>query len=197
MLKTDITKTQEWKSIVRQIRNVERKTDYKTLDAARKANTRNGFSLANRNRGEVVFLGKKHYKLVKKLAKLAKGELYLGGGVYAIEVKAPSGVVSIDTDVIEYNQRRCTTDGIVRWLVDDIRDKLPNVDIEVLGRYHNGLEIRLGEFIVQAIFDSKNLFTFYLDGVEREFFLLLDMIQEEHEEALEEFRASFSVWSCL
>ncbi|OCH61896.1 hypothetical protein [Vibrio splendidus] len=184
-----ITKTPKWNSNLRDIREIERKANNKTLDAATKLNTRLGWSIAERNADEINFLSKKHYKLVSKLAKLAKGELRLIGGVYVIK----SDSISIDTDITEFHQQRCMSDGVIRWLVDDIRLKLPNVDIEVLGTYHNGLEIRLGDFVIQAIFDSKTPFTFYLDGVEREFFLLLDMIQEEHKEALEELRASFSV----
>ncbi len=182
-----ITSSPKYKNIIREIRNLETSINRKISHTTTKLGRRGGKYHAERNTVLVVLAEKKHVKLVNKLAKVAGGVVRLDNdGVYIIDCAD----YSIDTDITEFQRLYATMDGTIKWLMDDFRVALPKVDIELLGKYHNGFELRLGEFIVQCIHnpDKARFIDFYLDGNAYRFFDLIDVITKENNEAVEEIK---------
>ncbi|MCW8348997.1 hypothetical protein MD535_23680 [Vibrio sp. ZSDZ65] len=179
-----ITESPQYKNIIREIRELEATTNRKIMHTTSKLSTKSGKQYAERNSAYVLKTEKKHTKLVNRLAKIAGGTVRLEGGVYFIDVED----CSIDTDVTEFQRLYATMRGTIKWLMGDFKVAIPRVDIELLGIYHNGFELRLGEFTVQCIHnpDPNRFIDFYLDENPHEFFDLIDAIRKEHKEAIEE-----------
>lgn len=174
-----VTKTVRWRKIIDELKSYEKKANTKTIEVSRVLSRRNANALAHRNGVEVAVLAKKHLKAAHKLARLTKGKLELLDGIYAIKVTTDTIETYIDTDIKEFYNQRCTSEGVIRWFCSDLRFSLPRVDLEVLGIYDNGVEIRLGEFVIQCIHSNKNLYSLYLDGVEYSFDDLIEAIKKE------------------
>ncbi|WP_440885864.1 hypothetical protein [Vibrio campbellii] len=173
----------KYKSIIREIRNLETSADRKVMNTTKMLNNK---QRVERSMDMILLAEKKHVKLVNKLAKVAGGVVRLDDGVYIIDCTN----YSIDTDITEFQRLYATMNGTIKWLMDDFRIALPRVDIELLGKYHNGFELRLGEFNVQCIHnpDPSRFIDFYLDGKAYRFFDLIDALQCEHRKAIEEIK---------
>ncbi|CDT80709.1 hypothetical protein VCR12J2_1030082 [Vibrio coralliirubri] len=179
-----VTKTVRWRKIIDELRSYEKKANARTIEVSRVLSRRNANALARRNGVEVAVLAKKHLKAAHKLARLAKGELSVIDGIYAVKVVTGTIETYVDTDIKEFYKQRCTSEGVIRWFCSDLRFVLPRVDLEVLGTYDNGVEIRLGEFVIQCIHSNKNLYSIYLDGTEYSFDDLIEVIKLEHQQAI-------------